>query len=306
MKKEIIIIVTIVLVTALGITGFCVYKEKMKQKELNQSAKVSEAIKENEKDSIAEEQSEPEEKEEKEEAVGKQEEETNPEEETANEETIQESESVKNEENQGIAEESETPQVQSESVTGTTYTTKYAQTNAVTTPVFQFEYPEGWNVQTENVDAGNVIEENVVISNPRGITVTYWDCQTNLGGNAKSMLKAEISKAADSSFVAGYPAGTDKDCSGLGTFVVAKVQLVGEMIPGLDSDYMSIDKAFYAVVPESYIGEREFQGQAGNVDEFSFEYPNPRAFIAESPDGTFTAEEEQQVIRILKSFKIAQ
>ena len=115
MKKEIIIIVTIVLVTALGITGFCVYKEKMKQKELNQSAKVSEAIKENEirdawaeaeneKDSIAEEQSEPEEMEEKEEAVGKQEEETNPEEETANEETIQESEAVENEENQGIAE----------------------------------------------------------------------------------------------------------------------------------------------------------------------------------------------------------
>lgn len=299
MKKEIIIIVTIVLVTALGITGFCVYKEKMKQKELNQSAKVSEAIKENEKDSIAEEQSEPEEMAEK--AVGKQEEE-----ETANEETIQESEAVENEENQGIAEESETPQVQSESVTGTTYTTKYAQTNAVTAPVFQFEYPEGWNVQMENVDAGNVIEENVVISNPRGVTVTYWDCQTNLGGNAKSMLKAEISRAADSSFVAGYPAGTDKDCSGLGTFVVAKVQLVGEMIPGLDSDYMSIDKAFYAVVPESYIGEREFQGQAGNVDEFSFEYPNPHAFIAESPDGTFTAKEEQQVIQILKSFKIAQ
>ena len=69
MKKEIIIIVTIVLVTALGITGFCVYKEKMKQKELNQSAKVSEAIKENEKDSIAEEQSEPEEMEEKEEEM---------------------------------------------------------------------------------------------------------------------------------------------------------------------------------------------------------------------------------------------
>ena len=120
------------------------------------------------------------------------------------------------------------------------------------------------------------------------------------------MLKAEISRAADSSFVAGYPAGTDKDCSELGTFVVAKVQLVGEMILGLDSDYMSIDKAFYAVVPESYIGEREFQGQAGNVDEFSFEYPNPHAFIAESPDGTFTEEEEQQVIQILKSFKIAQ
>ena len=50
----------------------------------------------------------------------------------------------------------------------------------------------------------------------------------------------------------------------------------------------------------------EFAGQAGDVDEFSFDYPTPVAFIAEAPDGTFTEKEEEQVIRILKSFKVAE
>ena len=50
----------------------------------------------------------------------------------------------------------------------------------------------------------------------------------------------------------------------------------------------------------------EFAGQAEDVDEFSFDYPTPVAFIAEAPDGTFTEKEEEQVIRILKSFKVAE
>ena len=45
---------------------------------------------------------------------------------------------------------------------------------------------------------------------------------------------------------------------------------------------------------------------AKDVDEFSFDYPTPVAFIAEAPDGTFTEKEEEQVIRILKSFKVAE
>ena len=47
------------------------------------------------------------------------------------------------------------------------------------------------------------------------------------------------------------------------------------MDPKLDSDYNATDSEFFAVVPASYEGEREFQGQAGFVDEFSFEYPTP-------------------------------
>lgn len=182
------------------------------------------------------------------------------------------------------------------------YQTRYAKTNSITAPEFQFDTPSGWEIISDDVNSGQ-IEEKIVLANQRGVTVTYWDCQGKLGGDARSILKTEVLKVADSAFVPGYPAGTDRDCSTLGNFMVAKVHIVGEMIPGVDSDYMSVDKAFYAVLPESYAGEREVQGQAGNVDEFSFEYPNLHAFIAESPDGTFTAEEEQQVIQILRSFK---
>ena len=73
---------------------------------------------------------------------------------------------------------------------------------------------------------------------------------------------------------------------------------------GID-DYVPVDSTLFAVIPTSRLGEIEFAGQAGDVDEFSFDYPTPVAFIAEAPDGTFT-EKEEQVIRILKSFKVAE
>ena len=84
---------------------------------------------------------------------------------------------------------------------------------------------------------------------------------------------------------------------------MAKIEVNESLSIGLDSDYQKIDDiTFYAVVPESYIGEREFVGQAGYIDEFSFEYPSPYAFIAESPNGGFTQKEEKQVVEILESF----
>lgn len=184
-----------------------------------------------------------------------------------------------------------------------TYITRYGEINLVTCPTFQFEYPNGWSVKSEEVGT-DIISEKVVLTNERGVTVTYWSCQRKLGGSGNSMLKAEIEKADSSAFVPSYPTGTNTDYSSLGNFMVAKVRVVGEMLAGIDYDYIPVDKVFFAVVPESYIGEREFMGQAGNVDEFSFEYPSPYAFIAESPDGEFTTKEENDVVKILKSFKV--
>lgn len=191
---------------------------------------------------------------------------------------------------------------------GNTYVTRYSEQNAISCPVFQFDYPSGWDIQSEEMSDGidNPIEEKVVLVNDRGVTVTYWDCSRTLGGYSRSVVKAEILKVDDSEFVPGFPAGTNTDYSSLGSFMVAKVHLVGEMDPKLDSDYNATDSEFFAVVPAFYEGEREFQGQAGFVDEFSFEYPTPYAFIAEAPDGQFTPEEEKEVIEILKSFKIAE
>lgn len=123
-----------------------------------------------------------------------------------------------------------------------------------------------------------------------------------------SMLQADITKADDSEFVPSFPDGTNTDFSTLGNFIVAKVHIIGELDMKRDSDFTPVDSGatFYAVVPESYLGIREFVGQAGNVDEFSFDYPTPYAFIAEAPDGTFTAGEERDVVKILKSFKVAE
>ena len=196
------------------------------------------------------------------------------------------------------------------------YKTRYGEVNNVPATEFQFKIPFGWNVESEGVSDGltgvdgvSEIEEKVVLSNERGVTVTFWSLTHELGGRSGvSMLQADITKADDSEFVPGFPDGTNTDFSTLGNFIVAKVHIIGELDMKRDSDFTPVDSGatFYAVVPESYLGTREFVGQAGNVDEFSFDYPTPYAFIAEAPDGTFTASEERDVVKILKSFKVAE
>lgn len=186
---------------------------------------------------------------------------------------------------------------------GKTYITRYGEVNAITCPTFQFDIPRGWDITTEEVDTDmtSVYDEHVVISNERGATVSYYACKDRIGGASRIMVKGKITKVADSNFIPSYVQA--EDYSRLGKFIVAKVKIIGELWMDTDSDYQEVDGAtFFAVVPETYIGEREFVGQAGNIDEFSFDYPSPYAFIAEAPDGKFTEKEEKQVVEILKSF----
>lgn len=197
---------------------------------------------------------------------------------------------------------------------GSKYITRYSEVNNIACPVFQFDVPWGWKIESEEVGNGlNEIDEKVVLTNEKGVTVTYWACQHQLGGRSELMLKADISKVADSEFKPTIPDGVgvdessaDEPYANLGTMIVAKIHVTGEMDMKIDTEYSDRDSVFYAVVPEAYVGEREFIGQAGEVDEFSFPYPTPYAFIAESADGTFTAGEEKQIINILKSFKEAE
>ena len=190
------------------------------------------------------------------------------------------------------------------------YKTRYGDIYNVDAQKFQFKIPSGWNVESEEVgEPTDEIQEKVVLSNDRGVTVTFWYLAHELGGRSGTvMIQAEITKADDAEFKPGYPNGTNTDFSSLGNFIVAKVHTIGELDMKNDSEFTPVDSGatFYALVPESYLGTREFVGQAGNVDEFSFKYPTPYAFIAESPDGTFNAEEESDVIEILKSFKAAE
>ena len=197
---------------------------------------------------------------------------------------------------------------------GSKYITRYSEVNNIACPVFQFDVPWGWKIESEEVGNGlDEIDEKVVLTNEKGVTVTYWACQHQLGGRSELMLKADISKVADSEFKPTIPDGVgvdessaDEPYANLGTMIVAKIHVTGEMDMKIDTEYSDCDSVFYAVVPESYVGEREFIGQAGEVDEFSFPYPTPYAFIAESEDGIFTAGEEKQIINILKSFKEAE
>lgn len=197
---------------------------------------------------------------------------------------------------------------------GSKYITRYSEVNNIACPVFQFDVPWGWKIESEEVGNGlDEIDEKVVLTNEKGVTVTYWACQHQLGGRSELMLKADISKVADSEFKPTIPDGVgvdessaDEPYANLGTMIVAKIHVTGEMDMKIDTEYSDCDSVFYAVVPEAYVGEREFIGQAGEVDEFSFPYPTPYAFIAESADGTFTAGEEKQIINILNSFKEAE
>ena len=196
----------------------------------------------------------------------------------------------------------------SQSVTGnlgTTYKTRFADENQIDASRFQFDIPSGWNVESEEVGTiGDAIQEKVVITNNRGATVTYWDLSQPLGGGSGVvMIQANISKAADSDFVTGVrDPESEADLAEIEKFMVARVHIVGELNPKTDSDFSPSDGTFFALVPTSYLGDREFMGQAGDVDEFSFNHYGLYAFIAEAPDG-FTAKEEQEVIQILQSFK---
>ena len=125
-----------------------------------------------------------------------------------------------------------------------------------------------------------------------------------LDTKGRTMLKVEVSKAADSSFVPTTPGGTGSDYSGIGDFMVAKLKMVGELYMDEDSDFTAVDgSVYYAVLPESYVGEHQVVGLSGLYNEISFKYPGLYAFVAEAPDGEFTKDEEKEVIAILASFR---
>lgn len=191
---------------------------------------------------------------------------------------------------------------------GNTYITRYSEVNAVECPTFSFNYPSDWKVTTEEIGDGSTpIDEHVVIENSRGVTVSYWSCVSALGGKSNVMERVEIEKAADANFEPGYAAGTDEDYTDiLGKFMVARVHIVGEMWPDEEDDFTEEDGGiFYALLPESRVGTEEVRMQVDGIDDFSFDYPSPYAFIAEAPDGEFTKQEEQQVIEILQSVELA-
>ncbi|MDD6208179.1 MAG: hypothetical protein PUB10_06635 [Clostridiales bacterium] len=183
-----------------------------------------------------------------------------------------------------------------------TYTTRYGKVNQVSCPTFCFDYPDGWTVASEDIDELPNLFECDTLSNPRGIEITYMSFSDSLGGDGRFMYEYEITKVSDSSFVPGYPEGTDKDCYNLGDFMVAKIKMTGELNMETDEDFKPIDGGvFYTVVPQSYKGKHETQNL---YEECAFEYPTEYVIMVSSPDGRYTTEEEEEVIHILSSFRL--
>ena len=182
------------------------------------------------------------------------------------------------------------------------YMTRWGQVNQTTYPTFQFKMPKGWEVTTEEIEyEPNPVREHVEMENNEGVTVAYWDFSSELGMYGHMASWAEITKAADSAFEPGIPEGTEEDYSNIGKMMVAKIHVTKEM--GMtDQDWVPADWTFYAVLPESFAKEIDFAGLSSMLETFSFRYPHYHVFMASAPDGTFTEEQEAEVIDILKSF----
>lgn len=189
-----------------------------------------------------------------------------------------------------------------------TYATKLGEINLITCPKFSFDYPDGWTITSEDYPkpGAGVWDQQVILANDRGVQITFTSWTVDqFGGGGRFMDQYELSKVADSAFVPFYPAGTDKDLSYLGPFMVARVKGTGSMFMDEDEDFTPIDgKESYAVLPESYAGTKSVVGDSGYMEMLWFEYPQPISFIAESPDGHFLEDEKKEVIEILSSFRV--
>lgn len=178
-----------------------------------------------------------------------------------------------------------------------TYKTRYGEVNAIDYPIFQFDYSDNWAVTQEEFDY-DLSQETVIISNARGVKITYRDFGSinlnEVGGAGRDWMEAEVSKVADSNFDSG-------------DFMVAEIKTTRELMAGVDGDWVETDGTIsYAVLPESYVGTCTMNGLIGIYEELSFKYlSSSYMFIAEALDGRFTDEEKEEVLAILASFRVA-
>ena len=174
------------------------------------------------------------------------------------------------------------------------YTTKYRDANSVEYPKFTFDYPDNWTI--------------VTLTNSEGAEVTFstyfYGKDFNFSYGASVFGRVEVTEADGSQFVPSTVQGTDH--SDLGEFMVAKLHQTGVMyITNGDSDYRDIDgETEYAVIPKSEVGTKtELSGHYEG--EFAFWYNAFVSFIGRDKDGDFTVQEQQEVISILNSFRLA-
>lgn len=163
-----------------------------------------------------------------------------------------------------------------------TYQTRLTESKNGKVPIFSFDYYDNWRISSEGT--GEEFE-SVELANENGIVIryTYW-ASSFAYGDPRYEIEVDISKLADSSFIPGYAQTTDY--SSLGKFAVVKVE--------------SDSQIYYAVKPEYECGGNSIEANYMT----GFWYDGYLEFMAEIPNG-ITETEEQEVIDILSSFRIA-
>lgn len=179
-----------------------------------------------------------------------------------------------------------------------TYTTK-----DTSMPEFVIDYTSNWSIKSEEVQSNY---EWDVLQNERGVEINYYSSDYGFGsqyyGGANVLNYVHITKVADSSFVPQDYNG--KSYSSLGKYVVAKLNIYAYEDGMSDEGEIAFDgPSYYAVVPESYLGDNQFRGM-GYWPLCASEYVKPMVILAESPDGSFSMNEEEEVIKILSSFRV--
>lgn len=173
-------------------------------------------------------------------------------------------------------------------------------------PIFRINYSDNWKVEQEDMEEDH---EWDILSNDRGVEINIYSMESGFesqySGGGYIMQYAHCTKVEDSALVVETYNG--KEDSWLGKFVVAKIKVYAyENCESEDvgGEVECDGPTYYALVPESYLGEVLFK-LTKCLEACSWQYGSGRevSIIAEAPEGGFTPEEEEEVIRILSTFK---
>lgn len=210
---------------------------------------------------------------------------------------------------------------ESEIVLDHTYTTqfreKYPETvssvsdDTLLCPPFSFDYPDGWTITHEGVSGGRGVPgEWIELSNDRGVTVSYgmeggiMHMNVTEPRGYQNTCEAVITKVEDFNFALGEVQGID--LSDLEQFAIAKIEITdGKIAAGssLSLEVFESGDTGYAILPNYAVDNPAYLSQSSL--EFWDRYSFRMAFVAKSPDGQFTEQEEREVIAILSSFRRA-
>lgn len=182
-----------------------------------------------------------------------------------------------------------------------TYTTRYSDIIPCNAPKFQFDFPTNWSITKEEVNDDTSLQQEIVeLKNERDVTIRYV-CGGRNSGAGRDVMTCEITKIADSNLSLEYVEGVDS--SEQGSMVVVKIHnLIYGDVTGRYTE--TVNKYMYAVVPEAYLSIESYSDcDEWGINRFSFGYGGAQSFIAHSPDGKFTKEEEKEIIEILSSLE---